>query len=248
MSNERLRAAIDQAGLSVDQLALKVEVDSKTVRRWISGRTPRKTYRLRVAQALGTSEPELWPEEELRVDGRDEQAEILAAYTHVNDHAAPDWRALLARTTQTVDILDLTLTDILGQTGTQDLLRERAAAGCQIRLLLSAPESAYLTLNDAELGQDLRLIDIPPSAQDANHTLTLLPPLIAAGVQARTFITARPTPIMRFDDEMLVGLPLYATPTEQAPLMRLKRHSDHGLFQAFADQYDLLWQDSQTVP
>jgi transcriptional regulator with XRE-family HTH domain len=248
MSNERLRAAIDHAGLTVDQLAFKIQADSKTVRRWISGRTPRKIYRLRVAEALGTTEADLWPEEELRVDGRDEQAEILAAYTHSNDHAAPDWRALLKRATAQVDLLDLTLTDLLRPAAARTALTEKAASdGCQVRLLFSAPESAYLTLTDAELGQDLALVDIPESAQDANHTLELLPPLLAAGVLARTFVTARPHSILRFDDEMLIGLQLYATPSEQVPLLHLKRHSDHGLFQAFADQYDLLWQDAHAV-
>jgi lambda repressor-like predicted transcriptional regulator len=248
MSNERLRAAIDKAGLSVDQLGLTVQADSKTVRRWISGRTPRKIYRLRVADALNTTEADLWPEEELRVDGRDEQAEILAAYTHTNDQAAPDWRALLTRASSRVDLIDLTLTDILKTQHAETLLSEKAGVdGCAVRLLFSAPESAYLTLTDAELGQDLTLVDIPESAQDANHTINLLPPLLTAGVQVRTFVTARPNTILRFDDEMLISLQLYATPAEHAPLLHLKRHSNHGLFQAFADQYDLLWQDATPI-
>jgi hypothetical protein len=247
MSNERLRAAIDKAGLSADQLGLQVQADTKTVRRWISGRTPRKIYRLRVAEALRTTEADLWPEEELRVDGRDEQAEILAAYAHSNDQAAPDWRPLLARATQHVDLLDLTLTNVLQQDHATDLLLEKARSACQVRLLLSAPESIHLTVADAELGQDLTLLDIPESAGEAAWTLATVVPILEAGAHARTFVAARPNTILRFDDEMLVSLHLYATPAEHAPLLHLKRHSDHGLFQAFSDHYELLWQDAQPV-
>ena len=54
--------------------------DTKTVRRWLRGRTPRGRYRTLVAEALGTTEQELWPELDLQVSGRDEKGEILAAY------------------------------------------------------------------------------------------------------------------------------------------------------------------------
>lgn len=248
MSNERLRAAIHHAGLSVDQLALQVQVDTKTVRRWINGgRTPRQMYRLRVADALSTTEAELWPEEELRVDGRDEQAEILAAYAHADGHQAPDWRPLLARATRTIDLLDLTLTNILASPQAETLLLEKATAGASIRLLLAAPESAHLTIIDAELGENVSLLDIPPSAEDAASTLQNLETLLTAGAQARTHRTTPPNTILRFDDEMLLGLRLYGTRDDHAPLLHLKRHSDHGLFTQFTDHYDRLWQAAQPV-
>jgi transcriptional regulator with XRE-family HTH domain len=248
VSNERLRAAIHQAGLEVDEVAYKIEVDTRTVRRWLAGRTPRGLYRTRLAETLGTTEAELWPELDLRVEGRDEQGEILAAYAHANDLAAPDWRALLTAATGQVELLDLTLADVLSSAGTAELLAEKAAAGCEVRLLISAPDSAYLALTDVEQGHDITLLDLPPSAEQAERSIHTAEALASAGtVQARTFLAARFNTILRFDDEMLVTLHLYATPSGRAPLLHLKRHSDHGLFEQFASHFDTLWQDAQPI-
>jgi transcriptional regulator with XRE-family HTH domain len=248
LSNERLRAAIHQAGLEIDDLARIAEVDAKTVRRWIAGRTPRGRYRTRLAQALGKTERELWPEHDLQIAGRDERAEILSAYAHTNDVAAPDWRALLNQAAVQIDLLDFTLTDVLASAGTIDLLTVKAQAGCEIRLLISAPDSAQLVLAEAEQGTDITLTDIPDSAQEAEHSITLGRSLSTTpGIEARTFIAGRFNTILRFDDEMLVTLHLYGTSGQEAPLLHLQRHSDHGLFEQFAAHYDAIWQGAESV-
>jgi lambda repressor-like predicted transcriptional regulator len=246
LSNERLRAAIHQAGISVDQLAAEIDADPKTVRRWIAGREPRRFYRTRVARRLGTTEAELWPDLDLRVEGRDERGEILAAYAHANDLTAPDWRPLLTAATRQIDLLDLTLAEVLPSPGTPELLAEKAQAGCEVRLLLSAPDSAHLALADSELDEDISLLDIPASAREVERSLAIAAPLTAIdAVEVRTFIAGRFNTILRFDDEMLVALHLYATPTDRAPLLHLKRHSDHGLFEQFAGHFDQVWQDGR---
>jgi transcriptional regulator with XRE-family HTH domain len=248
LSNERLRAAIHQAGIEVEELAARIGADPKTVRRWISGRNARGYYRTRVARELGTTEAELWPELDLRVEGRDERGEILAAYAQANALAAPDWRALLQHARHEIDLLDFTLADILPTAGTAELLTQNAAAGCEVRLLLSAPDSAHLALADAEQGEDISLLDIPESAQDVERSITIAEKLMTVeAIEARTFIAGRFNTILRFDDEMLVILHLYATSGESAPLLHLKRHSDHGLFEQFADHFDALWQDAQPI-
>lgn len=242
MANERLRAAIHQAGIEVDELASRVGADPKTVRRWIAGRPPVGHNRTRVARELGTTEAELWPELDLRLDGRDERGEILAAYAQAGALAAPHWRTLLQTARHQVDLLDLTLAALLSTAGTPELLTEKAAAGCRIRLLLSAPDSAHLGLADAEQGQDVTLLDIPHSAREVERSLAITDPLAGReGIEARTFIAGRLATVLRFDQEMLVTIHLYGTPGESAPLLHLKRHSDHGLFERFSDHFEAVW-------
>lgn len=60
--NDRLREAMSEAGLTTEQLANKLQVDRKTVERWITtGRVPYPTHRFAVEDALKVEASELWP-------------------------------------------------------------------------------------------------------------------------------------------------------------------------------------------
>ncbi|MFD4458157.1 helix-turn-helix domain-containing protein [Nocardia sp. NPDC058480] len=61
-SNAVLREAILNAGMTPGMLAERVEVDAKTVQRWVSkGRRPHPITRHRVACAVNRPMAELWP-------------------------------------------------------------------------------------------------------------------------------------------------------------------------------------------
>jgi transcriptional regulator with XRE-family HTH domain len=84
MRNERLRALLLERGQTPDKLAEAVDVDAKTVERWITkGRTPYRSHRYAVATFLGVDESYIWPD----AMGRDEvaavsESEIVAVYPH----------------------------------------------------------------------------------------------------------------------------------------------------------------------
>ncbi|MEU7140746.1 hypothetical protein ABZ942_14940 [Nocardia sp. NPDC046473] len=60
--NDRLRRAVFEARMTPEQLARKIEVDPKTVQRWITqGRIPYPVHQFAVAVAIGVPEKELWP-------------------------------------------------------------------------------------------------------------------------------------------------------------------------------------------
>ena len=62
MPNERLRTTILEKGLTPVELAASLNVDPKSVERWISGRTPYRRHRYAVAAKLGVDEAYLWPD------------------------------------------------------------------------------------------------------------------------------------------------------------------------------------------
>ena len=111
VGNEQLRQALRNAGLEVDDLAVKAEVDVKTVRRWLSGRTPRARYRRRVADALDVSEQVLWPGEV--PDHEQADGTAVETFELLTARDAPDWRELLADAQERVELLDLTLGDVI---------------------------------------------------------------------------------------------------------------------------------------
>ena len=87
MSNERLRGAILGAGLTLSDVATHIEVDPKTVERWVStGRVPHRAHRLKTAQLLQADDVFLWPTtatDPKTANAR--QAELVTLYGRIAD-------------------------------------------------------------------------------------------------------------------------------------------------------------------
>ena len=60
--NEPLRRALLRARLREDDVAARLGVDPKTVRRWLNGRLPYPHNRAAIAELVGADEAELWPD------------------------------------------------------------------------------------------------------------------------------------------------------------------------------------------
>ena len=252
MSNDRLRVALARAGLEPDELASEIEVDAKTVQRWLSGRTPYSRHRSRVAHALGATELELWPEAAVSDPGADHRREILGAFPRASDPRAPAWLDLLKRAAEQIDLLDYTLLELLQTPGTTDLLAAKAAEGCPVRILIAAEDSdpvsqAEWELNpDSEMGRgvdhpDRPLTELRDNIARARHQLhTRLSD--RPGVELREFDAQRFNTILRFDDQMLVTLHLWGTRNQDAPLLHLRKDGEGGLFDQFCGHYETIWE------
>ena len=98
MRNERLRALLLERGETPDKLAEAVQVDAKTVERWITkGRIPYRRHRFEVAAFLGVDESYIWPD----ALGRDEvaavsESEVVAVYPHRSEVPRDVWGHLFS--------------------------------------------------------------------------------------------------------------------------------------------------------
>jgi hypothetical protein len=243
LTNERLRQAIYQAGLDPEGLADQIEVDIKTVQRWLAGRPPYPRFRARVARALAREEYELWPEvaHGPAVD-QESVAEILAAWARADDPGVPDWRELLEQAIERVELLDYSLLDIVADNSIVDALRAKANAGCRARILISAPDSIWVRARAQAIGQDEE-DHIGRSALwlEIETARGYLEPLTnVTDVDLRLLYADPGHRILRFDEEMLISPNLTATPTERAPLFHLRRRQTDGLFDQFAAHLEAL--------
>ncbi|PZS10623.1 MAG: hypothetical protein DLM64_08180 [Solirubrobacterales bacterium] len=263
MGNENLRAALQHAGLQPDDLAQIIEVDVKTVRRWLSGMAPYPRHRGKVARALDATEDQLWPELATPPPPSrhaNAASDLLAAYPTTNDPTAPDWHALMREATERIDLLDETLIHVLDIEGVPDLLASKATQGCNVRILIAEATSPWVRSDegtrrrtDLELDDDeqedhhQREADAKAEAwQEANERAceVLRPLIVHPRIEIHGFSSSRFNTILRFDDQMLVTLHLWAEDTLEAPLMHLQRNSPDGLFDRFAEHYDTLWTDA----
>jgi lambda repressor-like predicted transcriptional regulator len=247
VANEHLRQAIDDAGLEPAELAAQIEVDTKTVERWIAGRTPYPRYRSRVAHALNREPHQLWPElaaaSDAAVDIDDEGLHRpAAAVIDPGDSGAPNWETIFAKGIARIDLLDLTLAHIINSKGTVEILAAKAADGCHIRILISNPESAHLTVTEAERTPGQDLIHRPALADEAQRILDLLEPLRSVRrIEVRTFVAPGYNSILRADDQLLAAVHLWGTGPAQAPLLHLRAGEHHDLFAQFTAHYDAIW-------
>jgi lambda repressor-like predicted transcriptional regulator len=243
VANEQLKQALRNAGLEVDDLAVKAEVDVKTVRRWVSGRTPRARYRRRVADALGVSEKELWPgevpDDEQTEDATVEPFELLPAGD------APDWRELLVDARERVELLDLTLNDVLTE-GDDRLLAEAARRGCRVRTLISDPDSVHLAIAEQDAGRHVKLAGMQASARELDRVVGLLSPNVARGeLELRRFVDAGVYRVLIFDDQALIRLRLAGVNAAAMPVLYLTRDGVGEIFDAFTHHFQTVWERSE---
>jgi lambda repressor-like predicted transcriptional regulator len=220
LPNEHLRAALEHAGLSPDDLAQIVAVDVRTVRRWLSGGTPYPRQRGKVARALDTTEQHLWPHIPAAPAPNStppRPADVLTGYASADDLAAPDWKTLMRDATDRIDLLGDTLTGILDTPGVPDLLATKATNGCTIRILLSHPGPQLASMADRP-GIEIRILHAP-AHQD----------------------------IHRFDEQLLLTLHLGGENPDRAPILHVRRAAPAGLFDRLTDDYGDLWENGSTV-
>src|ERR1700754_3750658 len=213
MANERLRRAIQQAGLQLEDVAAHVEIDVKTAERWVTkGRLPHARNRVRTAQLLHVDELELWPEVAEDRGGRGlGDGEIMRVYPHRSAVPHGCWYELLETTSEQLDVLvhaGLFLPD--GRSDLAALVRSRARDGVRVRLLYGDPDSEAVAIRGAEEGIGDGL------AARVRLVLTYMRDVLGEpGVEVRLHATTLYNSIYRYDDELLVNSAAYGVPAGQ---------------------------------
>ena len=78
--NESLRRALIQARLREEDVAARLNVDPKTVRRWLAGRVPYPGNRAALAALVRVEEADLWPEAAGPLADRTRPEELIRVY------------------------------------------------------------------------------------------------------------------------------------------------------------------------
>ncbi len=80
--NEPLRRALLRARLREDDVAARLGVDPKTLRRWLNGRVPYPHNRAAIAELVGADEADLWPDAGGPLAARTRPEELGTVYPH----------------------------------------------------------------------------------------------------------------------------------------------------------------------
>jgi hypothetical protein len=141
VGNERLRTAMARARVDIGAVSKKTGVDPKTVQRWLGGRVPHARHRWAVSELLGEEETYLWPEAtEIGRATEASKAELVELYPFRSAVPVSLWWDLFNRAEREVGVLVYAANFLHEQyPDLNDLLLEKAAAGCKIRIALGDP-------------------------------------------------------------------------------------------------------------
>lgn len=242
MRNERLVAAMRSSGVSQVRLASAVGVDPKTVERWITqGRTPHPRHRAVAAELLGCDQSGLWDVEQTRPDGIPE--EVMALYPHRADTPKELWLNLLQSAQRDIWLLANASLFLPEENPVAiETLREKAAAGVAVRILLGDPDSPAAELR----GEEERLYDAIPGR--IRMAIAYYRPLLGKpGIDFRQHATALYNSIFVFDDQMLINQHVYGAYGYIAPILHLRRTTGHDLFETYERSFERVWETAQPM-
>ncbi|WAL97272.1 XRE family transcriptional regulator [Streptomyces sp. Je 1-369] len=244
MQNERLRAVMAAGGWTYAGLAKAVEVDPKSVERWVNlGRTPRRATALEAAEALGEDVHALWPALRQARAARAISPELVALYEQRADLPVSAFVDMMTQARERIDVLVYAAIFLHeAYPRLNDLLRERAAEGCSVRIAVGDAESP----NVQARGQEERF----GHGIESRCRLALMHyrPLVGvSGIEIRTHETTLYNSLYRADDQLLVNAHVWGANAYGAPVWHLRRNGEGGMFDTYGQSFDAVWATAKPV-
>lgn len=234
--NESLRQAMLRARLREDDVAARLGVDPKTVRRWLNGRVPYPSSRAALANLVGADEAELWPDAGGPLRARAKPEELGTVYPHRWAVPRDAWARFFGSAEREIGILAYSALFLAEDAGMLGIIADKAAHGVRVRFALGDPDSVCV----AQRGQEEGIGDA--MAAKIRNALTLYHPLAASeNVEIRLHQAVLYNSIYHADDQLFVNQHAYAIPAARAPVFCFRQSDDGDMVAAYFDSFEGLW-------
>lgn len=245
MANDRLRTAIIAARLTVDDVAVQVGVDPKTVERWISNeqRKPHRPTRLELCTLLKVDESDLWPDLSDNGRGRSSDAELVHLYPSRSAIPGAAWERLIQDTGEQMDVLVFSGAFLVEQYDLVPIVQQKATEGVRFRFLIGDHTSEAVVRRGLDEGTPGGL---EGRVQLMRRYLNELAGL--SGVDVRTHGTILYNSIYRFDDQLLVNGHAFGALAGQNPVLHLKRLAGGYMWQHYMRSFERVWESANPEP
>ncbi|GAA3763018.1 XRE family transcriptional regulator [Salinactinospora qingdaonensis] len=238
--NEVLRQALAASRLTDTEVAARLSVDPKTVRRWLSGQKPYPRHRWAVADLVGIPEHEIWPETAKPEDSPTSPAGLRHVYPHRWAVPRQAWRELFDAAESEIGVLVYSGLFLADDTGILRIFERKARSGVAVRILLGDPESPHVEQRGIEEG-----IGEAMPAKIRNALVLYRPLLDIENVELRLHNTVLYNSIYRADGQLLVNQHIYGTPAANAPVLHLDTHTSPDMAHTYAQSFEHTWDTSK---
>jgi transcriptional regulator with XRE-family HTH domain len=244
MANERLRALLLERGETPDKLAEAVQVDPKTVERWVTkGRIPYRAHRYAVAAFFGVDEAYIWPD----ALSRDQvaavsESEIVGVYPHRSEVPRDVWEHLFSSAEREIGVLVYSGLFLSEDARVQRTIKAKAGSGVRVRILLGDPDSQVVRDGGVDEG-----VGDATSAKIRNALALYRPLRGVPGVEFRFHRTVLYNSIYLADDQLLVKTHIYGVAAAQAPVWHLRKLAGGELTSLYIESFERVWESATPV-
>lgn len=245
MANERLRGAIVESGMTLDQVGARLGVAAKTVERWIGDpkRKPYRRFQYAAASLLQCEVSYLWPAERTSAEVTETgNAELIKLYPHRSVVPNRLWPQLYAQARECFDVLVYSGFWLTEDPAFHRVVKEKSAAGVRIRFMLGDPDSPAVAVRGEDEG-----IGPAMASKIRNAVINYSPLFGLPGVEFRLHNTTLYNSIYRADDEMLANGHLYGVGAYMAPVLHIQRVPGGELFDAYAESVERVWDTARPI-
>jgi len=235
--NEPLRRALAASRLTDTDVAARLGVDPKTVRRWIAGTRPYPRHRWALADLVGVPEHQLWPDTKATTElPAQAPPGVRTVYPHRWQIPRETWRAFFESAKYEIDILVYSGFFLADDTGMLKILERKARAGVAVRILLGDPDCPNVKQRGIEEGIGDAMV------AKIRNVLVLYRPLAdVEGVQIRLHQTVLYNSIYRADEHLLVNHHVYGVPAANAPVTRIDNTINPELTKTYLSSFEFIW-------
>jgi transcriptional regulator with XRE-family HTH domain len=237
--NEPLRRALLRARLREDDIAARLGVDPKTVRRWLNGRVPYPHNRAAIAEMVGADEAELWPEAGGFLAARTRPEELGTVYPHRWTVPREVWVRLFGSAEHEIAILAYSALFLGEDAEILRILADKGRAGVTVRIALGDPNGANIAKRGEEEGIGEAMV------AKVRNALTLYRPLGAVeNIEIRLHGTVLYSSIYRADDQLFVNQHTFGIPAAQAPVFCLGNPGIGDMSTLYVESFERVWAGS----
>ncbi|HUZ27491.1 MAG TPA: XRE family transcriptional regulator [Streptosporangiaceae bacterium] len=219
--NEALSRALLRARLTDEDVAARLQVDPKTVRRWLDGRLPYLRHRWALAQLVGVDESDLWPQ--LR-SARSRPAEVIGVYAHRDLVPPQTWLRLFSSASEEAGVMADAGFLLADGSAILHALAGRARRGVRVRVCVAGPAR-------------------PPGLERGRERDSLVAAIGNTAAPAEVRVDTAPgyNSICYADRQLLVAQHVYGLPAGQAPVLHLDGAAAQDMAAAYLASFERAW-------